>query len=100
MAAEVDSLPSPPLLASEREMSACQVDVRLDSGQAGQVTEGQRVGGYREMAQGGTVGDQELGIKLLMTSKVGINCHISSSIPGAEPVGYLHFLIRFIAELG
>ena len=65
-------MPSPPLhLTSEREMSACQVDVRLDSSQAGQ-TSGQPVGGYREMAQGGSASDQELGIKLLMTSKVGL----------------------------
>jgi len=69
MAAEVESLPSPPLLPSEREMSACQVDVRLDSNQAGQ-SEGQRVGDFGAMAQGGTAAEQELGIKLLMTSKV------------------------------
>lgn len=67
MAAEVDSLPpSPPRLPSDREreaMSTCQVDVRLEAGQAS----GQQLVGLGEMAQGGL---GEVSIKMLMSSKV------------------------------
>lgn len=69
MAAEVDSIPSPPnLLPSELElereaMSTCQVDVMLEAGQAS----GQQQLG--EMSQG-SLGAAEVSIKLLMSSKV------------------------------
>ena len=72
MAAEVDSLPpSPPLLPSERErenMSTCQVDVRLEAGQAS----GQQLAGLGEMAAQGGLG--EVSIKMLMSSKVSGSC--------------------------
>ena len=65
-------MPSPPRLASVREMSSCQIDGRLEAGQSNPGG-GQQVVGYREMAQGGTESEQELNIKLLMTSKVSFS---------------------------
>lgn len=81
MATKVESLPSPPLLGSEREqrdgMSTCQVDVRLEAGQAapGPANTMQQLTtaghGGDTMAQGGiAMGAGELNVKMLMSSRV------------------------------
>lgn len=64
MAAEVDAMLSPPL---DEDISTCQVDERMETGQAS--AGGQQLVGLGEMAQG-NAGASEVSIKMLMSSKV------------------------------
>ena len=68
MAAEIDSMPSPPRLPSDREaMTTCQVDVRTLEEASGV----QQMMGVGELPQA-SIGAAEVSIKMLMSSKVSV----------------------------